>query len=75
MFVLQQQELVEALNRQHELSEEIREKRSCIDALEDIKRVQESEYKKLNSEFDALEKKNKDLVVTVTVLCHNLLYY
>ena len=63
VHVLQQQELVEALNRQHELSEEIREKKSCIEALEDTKRVQDADYKKLTSEFEALEKRNKDLVV------------
>lgn len=62
-YVLQQQELVEALNRQQELVEEIREKRSCIEALEETKKVQESDYKKLQSEFETIDKRNKDLVV------------
>ena len=68
MCVLQQQELVEALNRQHEMVEEIREKKSCIEALEDTKRVQESDYKKLTSDLEVLEKRNKDLTVKSRVL-------
>ncbi len=67
-FCLQQQELVEALRRQHELNEEIREKNSCIEALEDTKQIQESDYKKLRADFDVVEKRTKDLAVSLWCL-------
>ena len=59
---------MEALKKQQELVEEIREKKSCIEALEETKIIQETEYKRLGSEIEILERRNKDLNVTLFFL-------
>lgn len=59
---------MEALKKQQELVEEIREKKSCIEALEETQKIQETEYKRLGSEIEILERRNKDLTVTLFFL-------
>ena len=59
---------MEALKKQQELVEEIREKKSCIEALEETQKIQETEYKRLGSEIEILQRRNKDLTVTLFFL-------
>ena len=59
---------MEALKKQQELVEEIREKKSCIEALEETQKIQETEFKRLGSEIEILERRNKDLTVTLFFL-------
>ena len=53
------------MKKQQELVEEIREKKSCIEALEGTNKIQETEYERLSSEIEVLERRNKDLAVTL----------
>ncbi len=50
------------------MQEELRNRQSIIDALEETKKVQETEFKKLSQHCEQLEKQEKDLVVSICIL-------
>ncbi len=56
--------MLDVVNKSHEMQEELRNRQSIIDALEETKKVQETEFKKLSQHCEQLEKQEKDLVVS-----------